>query len=385
MKHKFYLTTIIFFTLVTSCYTGKKALKKGYYDQAVIEAVNRLRSKPTNSEAMSILKEAYPMAQQYHMDRIKNLNLGADNNRYDNIITEYEALNRLYDQIQLSPAALRIVSPVRYTTEISEYRLKSAELHYALGVKYLEKKNKNDAKLAYNEFEKARALMQGNFKDCDEKMSEAMDWAITKVIVLPVEVHSNSLKMSNDYFQNKILQYLEEHMISKFVVFYGAEEAKRNNIRNDEVIDLSFDDFVVGQLLVEKLQRECINDSVKVGETKIYMPELKRDTVIPVWGKAKATLFVTRRTVDSHGVLDMKVVLKPGNAVVQNEKFPGSFTWINQFGYYQGDVKALSKADLDLTRGQELPPPPPQDLFYEFTRPIFDQLIAKINNRYRTY
>jgi hypothetical protein len=386
MKSKFYHLFLFFsLTLIAACYTGKKALKKGYYDQAVIEAVNRLRSKPTNSEATSILKEAYPMAQQYHLDRIKTFNMSEDNSRYDYVIAEYEALNRLYDQIHLSPAAMKVVTPVRYTAEINEYRLKSAELHYALGVKFLDKKNKTDAKIAYNEFEKARDLMQGNFKDCDVKMKEAMDWAVTKVIVLPVEIHSSSLKMSNEYFQNKILQYLEEHRISKFVEFYGASEAKRNNIRMDEVIDLSFDDFVVGQLMIEKLQRECIKDSVKVGETKLYLPELKRDTIIPVWGKAKATLFVTRRTVDSRGVLDMKIVLKPGDAIVQNEKMPGAYTWVNQFGYYQGDVKALTAEDLALTRGHEMLPPPPQDLFYEFTTPIFNQLITKINNRYRSY
>jgi hypothetical protein len=227
--------------------------------------------------------------------------------------------------------------------------------------------------------------MGGDYQDCDAKMKEAMDWAVTKVIVLPVEVHSNSLKMSNEYFQNKILQYLMEHRISKFVEFYGMDEARRSNIRNDEIIDLSFDDFVVGQVMVERLQRECINDSVKVGETKIYLQELKRDTIIPVYGKAKATLFVTRKTVDSRGVLDMKVISKPGNAILQNEKMPGAYTWVNKYGYYQGDIKALSNEDLELTKGHELAPPPPQDLFIAFTQPIFSQLMSRITNRYSAY
>ncbi len=386
MKSKFYLLLLIVVSAsFAACYSGKKALKRGQYDAAVTQAVNRLKQKPTHKKASAILKEAYPLALQYHQDRIKTMNLSNDNSRFENIISEYEALNNLYDHIQLSPAAKRMVMAQRYTTELNEAKLKAAELHYALGEKYLGKQNKNDAKIAYNEFERAAQLMQGNFKDCDMKMKEAMDWAVTKVIVYPVEVHSNSLKMSNDYFQNKIIQYLYEHRISKFVEFYTEAEAKKYNTRIDEILDLSFDDFVVGQLTIEKLQRELVNDSVVVGETKIHIPETRRDTTVKVYGKAKATLFVTRRVVESKGVLDMKIVDKKTNTVLQNEKMPGSYTWTNQFGYYQGDVKALKPADIELTKGIEMPPPLPQDLFIAFTQPIFTQLINRINQRYSAY
>lgn len=386
MNFKFYSFLFIVTTLAfAACYSGKKALKHGQYDTAVIQAVNRLKQKPSSSKAINALKDAYPMAVQFHTDRIKTMLLSNDNYRFDNIINEYQSLNSLYDAIQLCPAAKGIVSAQRYTTEVNEYKLKGAELHYALGQKFLDKQNKSDAKTAYNEFERAANLMQGNFKDCDQKMKEAMDWAVTKVIVLPVEVHSNSLKMSNDYFQNKIIQYLYEHRISKFVEFYSEAEAKKYNTRIDEILDLSFDEFVVGQLTTEKLQREVTNDSVVVGETKIYIEATKRDTVVKVYGKAKATLFVTRRIIESKGILDMKIVDKKSNAILQNEKMPGAYTWVNQFGYYQGDVKALKPEDIELTKGKELPPPPPQDLFVAFTQPIFNQLISRITQRYSSY
>jgi hypothetical protein len=386
MKFKFYSLLFLFTALLfAACYNGKSALKHGQYDAAVTQAVNRLKSKPSDKKATAILREAYPQALKYHMSRIENYNLSNDNLRYENIIVEYEALNRLYDQVQLCPAAQQIVTPQRYTVELNQNKVKAAELHYALGLKFLDKKTKNDAKIAYNEFERASQLMQGNFKDCDAKMKEAMDWAITKVIVLPVEVHSTSLKMSNDYFQNKILQYLYEHRMSKFVQFYSESEAKKTNIRVDEILDLSFDNFVVGQLTVEKLQRELRNDSVKIGETKIYIAEKKRDTVISIYGTVKATLFVTRRTLQSNGVLDMKIIDKNTNAILQNEKMPGSFTWTNQYGYYQGDVKALKPEDIELTKGHEMQPPMPQDLFIAFTQPIFTQLMGKITQRYSNY
>ena len=296
MKSKFYLFFLSAF-IIAACSSGKKAYKHGQYDNAVYQSVNRLKSKPSHQKATAILRDAYPMAVQYHQDRIKTMLISNDNARYENIVTEYQALNNLYDQIQLCPAAKKLVITQRYTAELNDAKVKAAELHYALGQKYLDKKNKNDAKIAYNEFERASQLMQGNYKDCDAKMREAMDWAITKVIVLPVEVHSNSLKMSNDYFQNKIVQYLYEHKLSKFVMFYSEAEANNTKIRVDEILDLSFDDFVVGQLTTDRLQREVTNDSVLVGETKVSLPGAKTDTIIKVYGKAKATLFVTKRTI----------------------------------------------------------------------------------------
>lgn len=36
-----------------------------------------------------------------------------------------------------------------------------------------------------------------------------------------------------------------------------------------------------------------------------------------------------------------------------------------------------------LTQEKELLPPPPQDLFYSFTRPLFDQTASLLRRRYR--
>ena len=50
---------------------------------------------------------------------------------------------------------------------------------------------------------------------------------------------------------------------------------------------------------------------------------------------------------------------------------------------YQGDKRALTKDELRLTREKELLPPPPQELFYAFTRPLFNQTAGILQDRYR--
>ena len=69
--------------------------------------------------------------------------------------------------------------------------------------------------------------------------------------------------------------------------------------------------------------------------------------------------------------------------VLYQEKLPSTYQWINDWATYQGDKRALTKDELRLTREKELLPPPPQELFYAFTRPLFSQTAGILQDRYR--
>ncbi|MEL0301948.1 MAG: hypothetical protein VW976_08735, partial [Flavobacteriaceae bacterium] len=57
--------------------------------------------------------------------------------------------------------------------------------------------------------------------------------------------------------------------------------------------------------------------------------------------------------------------------------------WENNWATYQGDKRALTEEELALTQEKELLPPPPQELVYSFTRPLFDQTDNVLSIRYR--
>jgi len=71
--------------------------------------------------------------------------------------------------------------------------------------------------------------------------------------------------------------------------------------------------------------------------------------------------------------------------VLTAEKFPGEFVWYCEWGSYNGDERALTSKQLKISKLKEIAPPQPQDLFIEFTRPIYNQLTNKINSFYRNY
>ncbi|MDD3563715.1 MAG: hypothetical protein PHR32_08590, partial [Candidatus Cloacimonetes bacterium] len=85
----------------------KKALnylEKGNYDSATLLAAESLLLKPDYDKAFYTLQEAYPKANQRHLDEISALMSSENNDKWEGILTEYLALDRLHQSIRKLPA-----------------------------------------------------------------------------------------------------------------------------------------------------------------------------------------------------------------------------------------------------------------------------------------
>ena len=65
-----YLLLLLFPLVLFSCSSGKKALQRGDYYQAISKAVERLKSNPDNDKALTVLEEGYPMALEWSQEEI---------------------------------------------------------------------------------------------------------------------------------------------------------------------------------------------------------------------------------------------------------------------------------------------------------------------------
>jgi len=104
-----------------------------------------------------------------------------------------------------------------------------------------------------------------------------------------------------------------------------------------------------------------------------------------VYGTVKATVYHYSKTIRSAGVMDFRIIDANTEKILTVEKMPGEFIWFSEWATFNGDERALTEEQLELSKQKEIPPLPPQDLFTEFTRPIFDQIINKVKNYYRNY
>ncbi len=371
-----------------SCSSSKKSFESGNYYNSVMQSVNKLRKSPNNKKAGETLSQAYPMAVDFYMAQVNRMKSGQDRFKNGKIVDAYKMLNSMHDEIRRSPAALQIIpSPNDYYNQLKFHTQEAAAERYAAGEEALAMGSRSYAIEAYEHFIMADGYQPG-YMDVQEKMAEAKYLGTLKVLVEQAPVPSMQAGISVAFFQDQIEQFLFNYQENEFIRFYSTKD--ENLKEPDQILSFQFDDFVVGQVNNQERIIEVSKDSVVI--SKIKKSALQASTregsgetaeeYVDVYGTVKAKFRENSRQVISKGLLSMRIVDANSNTVVLHDKFPGEFVWMNQWGSFNGDERALTKEQLRIANQQPMMPPPPQDLFIEFCRPIYGQLTSKVQNYY---
>lgn len=370
----------LFVLILFSCKSGEKLYNQGRYDAAVEAFVKKLQRRPTDATSLQLLPRAYEAAMEYHEGRAKQSLASNNDLKWESVRAEYRSMQSLYNIIRASPAAMGVVKPKDYSTAITGAQENASEARYERGLQLMEQGTKQSAREAFDEFDAALRLTP-NYKDAAQLREQAYAIGLVNVVISEIEVRSPYFQFSADQFRDALVRNLEQRQINTFVKFYDERRVRGDDaLRPDQYMELRFMDFMVGQAFVDRYQREV--------SKVISVPGNKKDSTgkpIMVDITVKATLFITKKTVASNGVLDYRITEVNDNRVLRQDRVPGSFTWQNQFGTYRGDSRALSDADRSLIGGRDVPPPPPQDLFMELTRPIYDRLANDLRSFYSRY
>ncbi len=363
--------------IISSCSTGKKALEKGDYFSAITKSVERLKSDTDNKKAIKVLKDGYPLTLEWSQEEI-DLALSSNSAfKWENAIHQMEQVNRMSDLIRSTPAARNVVAnPKSYSSELNMAYEKAAEARYNAGIKELEKNTREAARSAFDNFYKANRFVSG-FRDVADKMNDAKEIATLKVVVEAAVVNTQRYKLSSQFFYDQVFKYVNNNYSKNgFVHFFSPEQAEKFKINQpDFIVQMEFFDFTVGNVTRTVNEENLVNkvpvekkDSARVKEL-IYTAKLKTYT----------------DEVLSAGRLNLRVIDFHTNDLLRNNLIPGSFTWVNQYAIFAGDKEALNKQQLQLTKNQAMPLPPEQDLFIEFTKPIYTQLVNQIDQFFAKY
>ncbi|CAH0995743.1 hypothetical protein EMA8858_01868 [Emticicia aquatica] len=378
---KYWIIGSILFTLSCSK-SGTKALEKGNYYEAVLQSAEKLKKDSDNSKALEVLPIAYRNAQEEFTRDISRVQNANQQFRWEAVLDYYNKLNAMQEAIERCTACRRIVTPQTYYQQTEIARENAAAERYALGIDLLRKQNinKETARAAYEHFEQI-SFFAPNYKDSRNLMEEALNLGSFHVVVEQPKVNSRLYQYSNEYFQGKVDEFLRTNRrMNKFIRFYSPEEAKTVKLRPDHIVRLEIIDFVVGETNIQTdRQTVTSRDSVKTGEVTINGKK------VPVYGKVKAQIVKSHKAVRSRGLLSMEVFDYRTNKVLSREEIPGEYTWVNEWASFNGDERALTNDELNLTRNREQLPPPPQQLFIEFTKPIYDQVTSRIRRFYDKY
>ena len=376
MKIRFSVYLMLLLLLV-SCSTGKKALQKGDYFSAISKAVERLKSSPENKNAVNVIRDGYPMAVEWaqeEMDFILSSNSGF---KWEQAIGLMQQVNQMSDEIRSVPAARKIIgNPKSYTTELNMAYEKAAEERYNAGLTELDQNTRESARTAYSHFAKANQYAT-NYKNVRELMVTAKDMATIRVVVQAIPVNVQRYRLSSEFFYNQVFGYLYiQFRSSGFVNFYSPFQAEKEKLdKPDFIVDMEFFDFTVGN--INRAQKEeKVEKKVKI-ET--------RDTTKVEYKTYAAKLKIFTDQVVSGGSLRIRIIDQLNDKLIKDEIVPGTFTWVNEYAIYAGDKEALNANQLQLTQRNVLPLPPEQDLFIEFTKPIYSQVTQILDRFFRRY
>ena len=370
------LLALLVLTIV-SCATGKNALEKGNYETALDRAINRLQSNPDNKKSQDVLIEGYRLASNYHMDYIRMLAVNNDPNKWEATYYQYKQLNSYYRQIQRCPACLSLVMPKSYISEESEAARKAAEYQIELGNNALATNTIEGGRRAFKHFNFALNFDR-NVPKIDSLLTDARNMGTVRVLIEPIPIHSRSLELTNEYFENRVIEYLDRFSQGRFVQFFTVDEAEQIDLQPDQIVSMQFDDFVLGQTLIESKTKEVKRDSVVVGQFTDDKG-VKHD----VYNTVKAELTINRKTLSSQGVMNFEIRDAYTNRILTNRKLPSKDVWVHEWASFNGDARALTRDEIEMSKLKELPPPPPQTLFIGFVDRIYDQIIGSISNFYR--
>ena len=368
---------------IAACSSPKNQFEKGNYEKAVQLSIKKLRKKPSNEKQQAILKAAYGYAVQVSAQKITQQQQSQDRFKWDKVIAQYHEMQKLYGELLQCPGCLKVVTPVDYQTELNAALLQGAQVYVEEGLAALNTQTKVGGRTAFNYFVQAKAY-QNDYANIDEYLFQAKQLGTEIIGISKIPVASKGLEINSAFFLQQLTQALND-LNYRFAEFYPlnyfTQKANTNGTKPpvpDQIIDLSFDDYFIGQTYLKETRETVVRDSVKVGEVTDSL-----GTKFPVYGKVEAELQRFDKTLESGGLLNISIIEPNSNTVLFQQKIPSTYVWENHWARYQGDKRALTEKEIQLTKNKELLPPAPQDLFYAFTRPLFDQTAILLRRRYR--
>jgi len=377
MKLKLYpLFSIVICLLLFSCKSATKLYENGNYDAAVEKAAKKLQKDPNDPELLQVLRDAYGFAIKDHEERIRNFNASTNDLKWEWIYTEYVSLQKLYEAIYRAPSVFEIVDPTDYSSYLITYREKAGNNRYERGIAFMQRYTKQSYRNAYREFQAALRFLPGDVS-IRQKMDEAYAYAVTNIIVLPMQQQGgfvySSYSPGNSNFDDQILSNLQYNSGNEFIRFYSAWDARDRNIRPDGYLEMQIISLNIGRIQDVKNSKR-VSKEVVVKET-VYKP----DSVVRQYAKVVADITTTKRKVYSDVTLAISIRNENG-ARNWSHNFSASHFWETAFTSYKGDSRALNEAEKQLINQKPRVAPSENEITKNLLEEIQNDALYRIRN-----
>lgn len=371
--YPFLLTLLI----LVSCSTSKDYLSRIDDDKAIFDVVKALGKRPDDSVALKALPTLYQHTKDKHLDQIVSLGQASGLNHWDQLIGEYNYLQKIYDAITANAAANRIVSPVNYQTQINELTQRAAEEYYNAADGYASRPGKENAKTAYNYFLKSDKYVPG-YRDAKSRSVEAYKNSTVHVVINEIRDNtyffntgrgSFNIDYINHRFQQNLVRELNNRTSGRYPAkYYTNQEAGANNVAAGLVVDLVLRNI--------DMPRPSRNITSQRASKEI---EVGRDTSgRPIYQTVYATINIDRQTYTARADMDLTISdVETGKRIVYTP-YREEYRWQQENWTYSGDNRALSDNEWRMINNNNPYNEPLKDDVLNY---IYDRIFPQVKSR----
>jgi len=366
--------------LLFSCVSAEKALDKGNNKDAVWKALDKLEKKPKDSKSLNILEEAYPLFLSEYKQEIADLENSYEDFKWEKILDRYETMEEAYRKVREIPTARRSFPDLySYGFEIQQTEGKVLVERYEVGMELLAQGERQKAREAFDHF---TFIMNRDtrYKDVSQRLEEARDLATVFVGIAPVEVPSFRYDRSAADFEYELTRRLSEDNRNDFVQYVLPTDRNFPVEDLNHIVQMRFDNFRIDngrdrEQIFTRRRDNVATEEIVVGDSTIVRPV-----------SVEAEVHCFSREIVASGDLEIQILDQNTNRIEERDRFNGNYTYLAEWGYFEGDSRALDSGDTQCMERRSAPTPPrEEELFVEFTIPIYEQVLNFLEREYRNY
>ena len=370
---KRYLYIFLVAILLSACGSSRNSIANTPQDKALITAIKKLDKDPQNITIQNTLSELYKNSTEVHLDNIKVYETLNGVEKWDKIIKEFAALQKVSEIINSSSYAKNLLKIPSFIAEAEVAKQNAAEDFYNVGLNYLNENDKESSRKAYYAFQKAISFVSG-YKDAKRQMEQAYQNSILNIVINPVRDDSyfySSIgrnrfgnSFNSDYLQRSLVRNLGGNNLNSPAHYFTDIDAQRMRVTPDWIVDLTWVNLDIPQPYTQQYNRQ-VTKQIQIGSDTANKPVYK--TVL-------ATLHITKKYFTAIGDLECRITeYQSGNNINLN-RYSSQVDWEQEYATYSGDSRALSNVDLAILNNRNYRMPRKEDILNELYQKIYPQV-----------
>lgn len=372
--------------------SARKYYQMGNYDFAVFDCARALKINPSYEKAQVLIQDAFRAAVNSHESKLAELKPSKAKFKWDEIVTEYEALIKLNKTIKELPT-LKVKKTnevikfeiTDYSENLVEAKTNAAEAHYQEGLDLSEKEGIDIQKQAAKEF-KAAMVFIPEYKDAGTLYERARTAGIKRMAIIPFEDKSGKGRKYGDLpgmiVDDIVSDVMNDPSAMEFLEIISRDQLElvmqEQALGHTGIIDeksavelariLGVHEILTGKMTqiiytpsntVSKNVRQ--ESKVVVGEEK-YKDSKGKTRTRNVYGNVNATATIYTRTTSAKIAGSYKMIDVKTAKLKKSESFTGNSNFKHEWATFRGDERALDRDVSRLASESEKPAPVEEEM-----------------------